>query len=268
MLKYKAGLHKNVSAIFNGVSLPTKNDIAQPSPATPEQKQQDYSVSKPPVVPEMPTQKPPVAEPPAQKLPAPSHMTPTKPKPKQSKAAPAKHPKANTAIKSAGQTPWQRTLGKIQNKFFAPKAAVSTARQKVMVILIPVLFIALIFVFIQVFSTPSRKITGRGKTGPVKAGAAVSDSKVEWKVPEPYPTTLRDPMQFGPVRSQDGEAGVNAAGIIVKGIVYSKDNPCAVIGDQILHQGDKVLGVAIVKINENSVVFEVNGKRWTQKVQR
>jgi hypothetical protein len=266
MLKHKAGLHKDVSAIFNGVSLPSKNGITQPPPAAPAQKQQDNKASTPPVVPEMPAGKTPTAEPPAKKLPPPSHMTPSKPKPKQSKATPAKHPKANAAAKSAGQTPWQRTLGQIQNKFLAPKAGVSNKKQKVMVILVPVLFIVLIFVFIQVFSTPSRKIKGRGKKGPVKAATVVSDSKVEWKVPEPYPTTLRDPMQFGPVTSPDGQG--DAAGIVVKGIVYSKDNPCAIIGDQILHQGDKILGVVITKINENSVEFEVNGKRWMQRVQR
>jgi hypothetical protein len=266
MLKYKAGLHKDVSAIFNGVSLPSKNGTAQPPPAAPAQKQQDNSVSKPPTVPEMPAQKPTAAEPPAPKLPPPSHMTPSKPKHKQSKAAPAKQTKVNAAIKSAVQTPWQRTLGQIQNKFLAPKAGVSSTKQKVMVILVPVLFIVLIFVFIQVFSGPSRKIKGRGKKDTVKAAAAVSDSKVDWKVPEPYPTTLRDPMQFGPVTSPDGQG--DAAGIVVKGIVYSKDNPCAIIADQILHQGDKILGVVITKINENSVEFEVNGKKWTQKVQR
>jgi hypothetical protein len=266
MLKYKAGLHKDVSAIFNGVSLPSKNGTAQPPPDAPAQKQQDNNASKPPVVPEMPAGKTPAAEPPAQKLPAPSHMTPTKPKSKQSKAAPAKQPKANAAAKSAGQTPLQRTLGQIQNRFFAPKAGVSNTRQKVMMILVPILFIALIFVFIQVFSTPSRKIKGTKKKESAKTSVAVSDSKVEWKVPEPYPTTLRDPMQFGPVATPDGQG--DASGIVVKGIVFSKDNPCAVIGDQILHKGDKVFGVVIVKINENSVEFEVNGKRWTQKVQR
>jgi hypothetical protein len=270
MSKYKAGLHKEVSAIFNGVSLPKSNG-SQQSSATPAPAHQDYSAPKPPA-PEPPTQKPPAPEPPTQKPPVPSHMTPTKPKPEQlplqspPKAVPAKQPKADTAIKAAGrQIPWQRTLEQIKSKLFAPKPGVSTTKQKMMVILAPVLFVVLIFVFIQAFSTPSRKITGPGTSGPVKAVAA-SDSKVDWQVPNPYPTTLRDPMQFGPVTTQTGQA--DTAGLIVKGIVYSKNNPCAVIGDQIVHQGDKVLGVVIIKINENNVGFEVNGKKWTQKVQR
>jgi hypothetical protein len=243
MLKYKAGLHKEVSAIFNGVSLP-KNDGAQRPSAVP------------------------APEPPAQKPPVPSHMTPTKPKPEQllqspPKAAPAKQPKADTAIKAAGQIPWRRTLEQIKNKLFATKPGVSTTKQRMMVILAPVLFVVLIFMFIRAFSTPSRKITGPGTSGPVKAAAAGSDSKVDWQVPNPYPTTLRDPMQFSSATSQTATGG-----LIVKGIVYSEDNPSAVIGDQIVHQGDKILDVAITKINENSVEFEANSKKWMQNVQR
>jgi hypothetical protein len=243
MLKYKAGLHKEVSAIFNGVSLP-KNDGAQRPSAVP------------------------APAPPTQKLPVPSHMTPTKPKPEQlplqspPKAAPAKQPKADTAIKAAGQVPWQRTLEQIKNKLFATKPGVSTTKQRMMVILAPVLFVVLIFVFIRAFSTPSRKITGPGTSGPVKA-AAGPDSKVDWQVPNPYPTTLRDPMQFSSATSQTATGG-----LIVKGIVYSEDNPSAVIGGQIVHQGDKILDVAITKINENSVEFEANSKKWMQNVQR
>jgi len=120
----------------------------------------------------------------------------------------------------------------------------------------------LISMFIRVFSTPSQKIFRTKTFGPTKA-AASTDSKTDWQAPEPYPTTLRDPMQFGSVTTQ-----TETGGLIVKGIVYSKDNPTAVIGNQIVHEGDKVLDVAIIKINENSVEFEANNKRWTQKVQK
>jgi hypothetical protein len=130
------------------------------------------------------------------------------------------------------------------------------------VVLALVLFIVLIFVFVRAFSTPSRKITGP-KIGPVKAAAAVSDSKVDWQAPELYPTTLRDPMQFG-----SATTGTETDRLIVKGIVYSEDNPSAVIGSQIVHKGDKISGIAIIEINENSVEFEANGKKWTQQVQR
>jgi len=284
MSEYKAGLHKEVSAIFNGVSL-SKNDIAQQSLCAPAPGHQNYGAPKPPAPEspaleppsqrppalEPPSQRPPAPEPPVQKPRAPSHMTPTKPKPPQppsqpQKEATGKQPKAKTGIKAAGKPQWQRTLEQIQNKLFASKPGVNTTKQKAMVVMIPVLCIVMIFVFIRVFNTPSGKITGPGKPGPVKANAAASNKKVEWKIPEAYPATLRDPMQFGPATNESGEG--DGAGIILKGIVYSKNNPCAVIGDQIVHQGDKILDVIITKINENSVEFEANGKKWTQKVQR
>src|SRR4030042_796797 len=113
MSKYKAGLHKDVSAIFNGVSLPN-NDIAQGSSVAPGH--QGCSAPKSSV-----------PEPPTQKLPAPSHMTPAKPKtqppPPQSqpKETPAKQPKADAVTKTVGQARWQRKLEQIKSKLFTPE---------------------------------------------------------------------------------------------------------------------------------------------------
>ena len=270
MLKYKAGLHKEVSAIFNGVSLPKNSGARQPS-ATPAPMHQDSSTPKQPTpaqpTPAPPTSAPPTPAPPAQKPSAPSHMTSTKSKSEQPPSPPppketlVKQPKAKTAIK--GRPQWQRTLEQIQNKLIAPKAGVDPKKQKIMAVAVPVLFIVLIFVFIRLFSSPSQKITGAPV--PVRT-AAVPDNKVVWQVPEPYPADIRDPMQFGLVSYDGGQAA--STGLIVKGIVYSKINPCAVVGNRMVHEGDKILGAVVVRINEKSVEFEANGKKWTQKVQR
>jgi hypothetical protein len=252
MEKRKTGLHKLVSTIFDGVPLPKDDDAQQPS-GTPARERPDSALPKPA---------------------APSHLTPKMPKPQQQpvqvppEAAPAK-PDTNAAVETPKQIPWQQTLEKIktqvfaiESKVFAAKPGVSATKQKTMVVLVPVLFIALIFVFTRVLSTPGPKITKAQSIG--QANAAAASNKIDWQIPEPYPATLRDPMQFGSVTT----AQSGASGLIVRGIVHSKDNPAAVIGSQILHEGDKVLGVTIVKINEKSVDFEINGKRWTQKVQR
>jgi hypothetical protein len=69
------------------------------------------------------------------------------------------------------------------------------------------------------------------------------------------------------------QAGLSASGqggngdLVVKGIVYS-EHPSAVIGTQIAHQGDKVSGATVIKINKNDVEFEMGDKKWTQEVQR
>ncbi len=267
MLNYKAGLHKDVSAIFNGVSLPNA--------AGDTSRQNNGGTQKPLVVPETAqvnsSLKPSVPEPPAQKLPAPSHMTPTKPaseQPSQSqpKTVPAEQSKADAVkkavLKIAGQIPWKRTLEQIQNRLFASTDGVVTPKQKMMVVLAPVLFVVLIILFIRAFSSPSQKIAGMGTLVPVTAVTS-SNGKIEWQIPNPYPTTLRDPMRFGSASSSTGTGE-----LIVKGIIYSDDNPSALIGSHIVHQGDKILDVTVTKINENSVEFESNSRKWMQNVQR
>jgi len=242
----KVGLQKKVSSIFTGVPIPKDNGAQQPSGA-PALERSNYA--------------------------PPSHLSGTTEKPQQPpvqpppKAAPAKQPKPDVTVKTAKQIPWQQALERIKTKLFTPKPGVSSKRQKTMMILVPLLFLIMIFAFTRVLSSPSPKITGAQSFRPSKAIAGSnneSNNEIDWQIPELYPTTLRDPMQFGSVTTtQDGTGK-----LIVKGIVYSENNPSAVIGNQIVHEGEKVLGATIVKINKDSVEFEMNGKRWTQKVQR
>jgi hypothetical protein len=240
MSKHKAGLQKEVSSIFDGVPMPKGNGAEQP-PDAPTAEHPEYG--------------------------APSPLTSTMPKPQEPtksppKAAMPKQPKAYTTIKTTRQIPGQQIFEQIKNKLLAPKPGVSATKQKAMVILVPVLFIVLIFVFIRVFSTPSRAMATTAKLEPIDAVAS-SNGKIDWQIPALYPATLRDPMQFGSVTTAETGTGRLA----VKGIVYSEDKPAVIIGTEIVCQGDKVLGATIVKINKNSVEFEMNGKKWTQKVQ-
>jgi hypothetical protein len=52
----------------------------------------------------------------------------------------------------------------------------------------------------------------------------------------------------------------------VTGILYSEDNPTALIGHQIVHEGDAVDGVSVIKVHKDKVEFANNGRRWTQAV--
>ncbi|MHC4461126.1 MAG: hypothetical protein ACYS6W_00595 [Planctomycetota bacterium] len=239
----RVGLQKKVSSIFTGVPIP-KDNGAEQSSGTPAPDRPNYA--------------------------PPSHLAakkekPQQPAPEQSppKATPAKQPKADTFVKAAKQLPWQQTLEKIKDKLFTPKPGVSPTRQKAMVILVPVLFLGMIFAFTRVLRSPSTKTTGAQSFTPSNTFAASND-EIDWQIPESYPATLRDPMQFGSVTTTEDRTGE----LIVKGIVFSKNNPSAVIGNQIVHEGEKVSGATIVKINKDSVEFEMNGKKWTQKVQR
>ena len=52
----------------------------------------------------------------------------------------------------------------------------------------------------------------------------------------------------------------------VNGILYSEDNPTALIGHQIVHEGDTVGDVSVIKVHKDKVEFTKNGRRWTQAV--
>jgi len=55
---------------------------------------------------------------------------------------------------------------------------------------------------------------------------------------------------------------------LVTGIVFSKDKPSAVIGCEVLCEGDITHGVTVVKIFKDKVQFEKNGRRWMQAVRQ
>ncbi|MHC4476235.1 MAG: hypothetical protein ACYTEL_11355 [Planctomycetota bacterium] len=66
------------------------------------------------------------------------------------------------------------------------------------------------------------------------------------------------------LRKIQSVAGESTRGV-VSGVLYS-DDPSALIDTQILKAGDAIHGVTIVKILEDRVEFEKNGRRWTQQV--
>ena len=250
MAKRKAGLQKDISLIFKDMPVPKANGTGPPGTG--------YAPPKgPPAVDRRPMPKPepprpattPKASPPAWALP---------------KAVVAKRPGVDAVIKAFKRIPGQQAWQQTKDRLFAERPGVSSARQKIMAILVVVLFIVLIFVLIRVFGTPLRKAsTGPRGFGPAIAAAA-SNSKIDGQIPEPYPATLRDPMQFGAMTTVHGETRK----LIVKGILYSEDEPSAVIGTKIVREGDRVLGATVVKINKDSVDFEKDGEIWRQKVQR
>jgi len=198
---------------------------------------------------------------------------------RQSKTVPARQPKAaigknvskkSPTVKISSQSFWQQ----IKNKLFKPKPGAGTAKQKAMVVMMPLLFVVLIFMLFRggVFGTSAghtEASTEDTVPGVVTAGA---DTKIDWEIPAPYPTTLRDPMRLVPVEIPQTEQAEQTETektieLIVKSILYSEDNSSAVIGNSIVHEGEKIRGVSVIKISKDSVEFEMNGKRWTQKVQ-
>ncbi len=55
--------------------------------------------------------------------------------------------------------------------------------------------------------------------------------------------------------------------VAITGILYSEDNPSAIIGGEIAKEGDIIDGVKVVKIHKDMVEFEKNGEKWTQRAE-
>jgi hypothetical protein len=259
MAKRKAGLHKEIASIFDGVPIVNRKDDGQSPPPDRTGSEQRPGLGKGPLESRLPprpsvlTANTPEASPP---------QPPAQPTPKSTPTE--QRSKTAAAAKIPEKPAWQQTWEQIKDKLLAPKQVVNAARQKTMVMLVPVLFIAFIFVFIKVLMPTTRKTHAFIETEPTNTVAA-STHKIDWQLPPPYPATLRDPMQRVSVSTP--QAQTETANLIVKAIVYSEDKPSAIIGRQIVHPGDEVSGATIVKINRDSVEFEMNGKRWKQKVQ-
>ncbi len=166
----------------------------------------------------------------------------------------------------------------------------STARrQKVMALLIPVLAIILVLVFVKVLGTPARSDgwVGHGSesTSAVESETGETPKKdVNWELPAVISKSVRDPMKsksFGSAGPSEGGSPVTASTTVtgaddqraaelknleVTGILYTKDRPAAIVGTRIVHEGDTVLGAVVVKINEDSIELELDGRKWTQSM--
>ncbi len=160
-------------------------------------------------------------------------------------------------------------LEQVKAKLLKPQPGVSQSKQMAMLVMVPILLIVVFIVFGRLLFKPSPKGTGTQQTVQ-SAGAAVSlKTEIEWTLPQPYPDNLRDPMQK--VSVSTGSVGTISTvenEFLIRGIVYSTDNPSAVIDAQIVYQGDTYEGAKIIKINRNSIEFERDGKTWEQKIGR
>ena len=138
-----------------------------------------------------------------------------------------------------------------------------------MVILIPILSIVMIFVFRQVLSKAPQETAGATNDDASVVTTVRSDNEIDWRIPEPIPMQVRDPIKPGiqTVMPNTWQSDSNSIEMLsVRGILYSQDKPSAVIGNRIVHLNDKIDDATIVQIDRDFVIFEKNGKRWTKKV--
>ena len=174
--------------------------------------------------------------------------------------------KKSSVVKVSGKSSWQR----ITSKLFEAKPGASKKKKKAMVVMMPILFIVLVAFVLRggVFGTSVHSAQAGDENNTGVASASLND-QIDWEIPEPYPAKLRDPMQLGPVVTGTNQTeSRELVQLIVKSILYSEDNSSAIISNRIVHEGDQIQGASIAKINKDSVEFEMNGKKWSQGIQR
>ncbi len=202
MTKRKTGLHRKVSSIFNGVSVPKSNPgnssesaggrTDAPKEGEPSQRQSDFM-------------------------------------PKDVPASPKRPPRGfgKGLSPSGGLGPSRLTeFGPL-----GPISAISNKRRKTTMVLMVALFVILILVLTSTFSRrlAKKKATSALKeaTAAAKAAASSSDTKIDWDIPPEYPDTLRDPMET--TWSKDPPNRIEARSNVVRIPAFIGNDPRVVL---------------------------------------
>lgn len=136
--------------------------------------------------------------------------------------------------------------------------------------MIGVLTAVLVLVLVMVLGP-----TSSGKAGQTTADAeknpAVAKKTAEipvWPIPDPYPAGLRDPMVLvEPPKPVEETLEVPKQELLVlKGVVLGAKGNTAIVGTEIVGVGDEIQGAKVIRIDRGEVEFEKDGQRWVQTV--
>jgi hypothetical protein len=178
-------------------------------------------------------------------------------------------------INQAGEALIQNTgiWQNIKSKLISQKAGEPGAtRQKIMIVLIPILAIIMIFLFRQVLSKSPRQVKAEtNEQTPAANAKKTSGEEIIWQIPDPIKISLKEQAKSASednsiIVIQNQNDANNGETMIVKAILFSNDKPSVVIGNRIVHLNDEIDGMKITEINKEYVVFEKDGIKQTKKV--
>jgi len=165
---------------------------------------------------------------------------------------------------------------KIKERIFSEESDSGGAKQKVMVVLIPVLFVVMVFMYRQVLTQSPQNSQGAleddSAMPPVKK---VSGNDIDWKIPEVIQVKTAEPknqnnknvIRNNIVPEEISEDDANDSGLMnVKSILYSDDKPSVVINNKIVYINQEINGVIVREIHKDYIIFEKDGATWKQKV--
>ena len=278
----KSGLHKQISSIFDGVPMPKDNLQLQPDESTPPAVQPESVTDNEPVVDReaslqaADTQSSPPATPNSQPS-ASSLVKRLSADPSECTSAPSIQagrpmPLPKSAVTSPRKGPG--ITAQLKKSLFGANRGGLDARQKKMAVLVGVLSIVfgtVMFISFGGMGGSKAVAAEQSDADTVTASVSAAINPADWKSPPPLPADLRDATMPVP-RKVDPEStdttNTSAGGFVVKGILFSKTNPSAIINNEIYTVGQRVNGVLIKNITKATVEFEANGNHWTQAVER
>jgi hypothetical protein len=265
----KSGLHKQISSIFDGVPVPQNNGHPETADVSSSQMQPDGQDMT-----ELQVQPEPAS---VSTTAAPSLIKRMSADPSECASAPVLQvnrpmPLPKSSAMAAKTGPGMSS--QIRKIIFGSSKGSLDAHQKKMAVLVAVLCVVFGGVmFISLGGVGQAKATAAESTTEEPAGQNPGTKKTaqDWKSPQPLPADLRDATSTvsKQTASSPDSAEVSVSGdLVVKGIVFSRNKPSAIINNQILTEGETFNGVTIVKITKEAVEFKANDKQWTQQVQR
>ncbi len=261
----KSGLQKQISSIFNEAPIPVTDaePTLPPQTAPVEPADTVEEAQTPPQTAVTDAPKPSLAQRMAE---APTEAIHTP-------AAPAMRPRPlnRTQSSSRAKAAAQKS-GHLKKTITGSSSGKMDAHQKKMTVMVGVLSLVFATVlFVSLGGLGQSEATAGGNTDTEQTSQTVVDDQtpLQWHSPQPLPETLRNPMKTAPKTvaaevSDDEPTGE----LVVKGIVFSKTRPTAIVNEKIVAQGETIDGTTVVTISKESVEFEKDGKRWTQSVQR
>ena len=259
----KSGLQKQISSIFNDASVPVPDattamlpaqqgavDTASATPSVSSSDGVDAAEGKPSL---------------AQRMAGATTETVHTP------AVPTIRPRPLAKAPAKTLNPKGQVAGQIKKVLMGSNKAKMDPRQKKMTIMVGVLsvvFAGVLFISLGGLGQSSKTNKDKSSSSETSTQLSSDQKSLQWHSPQPMPEQLRNPMDVMVTKVTNEQGSTRSGELIVKGIVFSKTRPTAIINDKILAQGESFDGVSVVKIDKDSVEFEKNGQRWTQTVQR
>lgn len=138
--------------------------------------------------------------------------------------------------------------------------------------------LAIVFVFLLIRMSKPVKVSSASVENTDDIITLVTeDITIDWQVPAAIATLPRDPML--PIENQQIKTSTptppqppsqvpdeSIAALVVRSVVYSEDRPSAMIGSDLVHEGDEINGAVVNRIDKKGVEFSYQGKTIYRQV--